>query len=469
MSSTRPTPTLVFLHFLGGSAGTWKPVEDRLEGRHPCLRLDLPGFGDANHHDGYAVADMADWVTAQVQSRQPGPWILAGHSMGAKVALLIARRAEDGDARLAGLCGLVLAAGSPASPEPMADAMRADMMSWFTGGEADNRRQADDYIGNNVASPLPAALHDDAVSDVLRASRTAWTAWLQSGSRENLVRRIGVLRTKALILAGRKDSALGGDAQRALMAPHFAHSNLEILDDAAHLLPIEQPGRVTALIEAFAASLADAHEPGHEPGPDPVPALLESDRITKRTRTALAGRLHDDPAYSPQVLGAPQLAILRAVMERVLPPPDGLSIDLAARLDAMLTEGTGDGWRFAGMPPDAQAYSMALDTLEASAQAGFDRPFVCLPQRDQEKLLDRIESSAIGFDLPGMLTAENMEHWFEELRGDAARLLMGDPRMMARLGCTAVATGGDAALAGFTAYGPNSAEDWEPALFGAPR
>ncbi len=45
---------------------------------------------------------MADAVTEAIVAAAPGPFRIAGHSMGAKVALALARRAEDGDDRLEG-------------------------------------------------------------------------------------------------------------------------------------------------------------------------------------------------------------------------------------------------------------------------------------------------------------------------------------------------------------------------------
>jgi pimeloyl-ACP methyl ester carboxylesterase len=62
------------------------------------------------------------------------------------------------------------------------------------------------------------------------------------------VGRIGVLRMPALILAGAADSALGEAAQRRLTAPHYASHRLVTLKGAAHLLPMEQPDEVAALI-----------------------------------------------------------------------------------------------------------------------------------------------------------------------------------------------------------------------------
>ena len=131
-------PTLFCLHFLGGSARAWAPMAERLVADVACVPIDLPGFGDAADVTGYDVAAMADHVAAEVRAALPGRWLVAGHSMGAKVALALARRAEDGEAGLEGLSGLVLLAGSPPSPEPMEESRRAAMIAWI-GADAATR------------------------------------------------------------------------------------------------------------------------------------------------------------------------------------------------------------------------------------------------------------------------------------------------------------------------------------------
>ncbi|WP_158744083.1 alpha/beta fold hydrolase, partial [Acidisphaera sp. L21] len=104
-------PVLICLHFLGGSARTWDDVARGLGSSADCICLDLPGFGDAAATPGYTVAAMADDVAAKIRALRPAQWWIAGHSMGAKIALVLARRAQDGELGLAGLMGLVLIAG----------------------------------------------------------------------------------------------------------------------------------------------------------------------------------------------------------------------------------------------------------------------------------------------------------------------------------------------------------------------
>ena len=247
--------TLVCLHFLGGSAASWADVTTRLAGKLRCLPLDLPGFGGAADQTGYGVAEMADSVAARITGTGPGGWILAGHSMGAKVAAVLARRAEDGRAGLGGLRGVILLSGSPPGPEPVPDAQRQSMLGWFTGDPASWPAQACDYIGNNVAGPLPPAVTERAVADLLRMRPEAWAAWLRTGSKEDWADRVDVLRTPALILAGSEDPNLGEAAQRRLTAPHYASHRVVVLSGVKHLLPMERPDEVASLIAAHAEAV----------------------------------------------------------------------------------------------------------------------------------------------------------------------------------------------------------------------
>ncbi|MDT7950959.1 MAG: alpha/beta fold hydrolase [Acetobacteraceae bacterium] len=179
-------PTLVFLHLLGGSARTWQPVIDCFEQEVSTLTVDLPGFGDEADAPGDSVADMADAVAFGIGRAGLSDYVLVGHSMGAKVAAVVARRAEDGAAELTGLQKIVVMAGSPPSPEPMEEATRRRMLAFFQSDRATNQRQAQGFVDDNVSAHLSAALNEVAIGDVLRADSHRWRDWLTGGSQEGI-------------------------------------------------------------------------------------------------------------------------------------------------------------------------------------------------------------------------------------------------------------------------------------------
>ncbi len=495
MSQTVPPDadeTVFLLHCLGGSARAWGAVVERLAPRR-CVALDLPGFGDAAALGARTVAEMAEHVVAAVRRAAPRRWALVGHSMGGKVAAVLARRAEDGEAGLAGLAAVVLLAASPAGPEPMDARQRAEMLGWFRGDAARGRAEAAGFVAQTVAAALAAEVQARTGEDVVRADAAAWRGWLEAGSREDWAARVGVLRTPALVVAGAEDAALGEDAQRVLVAPAFASVRLATLARTGHLLPVERPAEVAALVAGFLDEIRDRDERAGTRGAgdggtgDGVVvgaawrALLGSDRVSARTRAVLLVRTRRE-AGEP-AMSAARFATLRLVVDRMVPQAGGARIDLAARVDAVLSSGVGDGWRMVGVPPDAELCAAGLDTLEAVARrATGGAGFAGLADAAQDAMLGRVAAGTLdmggmadrrdgaadgqggaGVDRAGRLDATRMRLWFEEVRSMAVRAYVAHPATLARMGYSGVGYGGDGArLEGFVRLGIGAREDWEP-------
>ena len=461
----RPDEPLFCLHYLGGSARTWEPLIEALAGTMRIVPIDLPGFGEAAPSSGFSIDAMADHVAGVIQAAAPQRFRLVGHSMGAKVALALARRAEDGDAALQGLAGLVLISGSPPSPEPIPEDRRRHMLSWIDADAETRNREARAFVRANVGGALEADREDRTVDEVLRADPAAWRAWLTSGSEEDHCRRIGVLRFPALVLAGAEDADLGPDAQAALTMPHLPHGRLVTVEGVGHLLPLEKPEALARWlaepVPATTTLLAPAVPPAYA-------ALIASDRVNSRLRDALTERAApDDPAYAPQAMDAVEFAVLRAVFARIVPVP---GLDLAARLDQRIAAGGGDGWRFLALPSDGPAYRAALRTLDAAARTARARPFVALDAAEQDALLTLAQSGEIAVpdSLGGRLDADAMRFWFEDARADAVRLYMAHPTALAKIGFSGIGAGGDRAapladnLPGFHQTSLDTPEAWEP-------
>ena len=437
----------------------WRALAGRLGPGMRCVAIDLPGFGDEAHRPGGDVAAMADHVAARIRAEAPpGPWLIAGNSMGAKVALALARRHEDGDPALAGLAGLVLLAGSPPSPEPMAEERRQAMIDWIDADPETRRREAEAFVAANVGAPLAPEDHARTVEDVLRTNPQAWKAWLTGGATEDWRERIGALSTPALVVSGAEDGDLGPEAQAALTLPHLARHRHEVALGAGHLLPLERPEALAALIHAFVAAPPDTAE-----APTLPPAfatLMGSDRVNSRLRATLRARMREPDG--PFCLGAEERVTLEACLDRVLPQDGPGRIDLARRIDARLASGTGDGWRYASLPPDAEACSRALRTLDAAARAAHGRRFADLDGPDRDALLDRADAGRLPA-IPDGLAPELMSCWFEELRGEAVRTWLAHPAGLAAIGFTGIGAGGDEAdaLPGYRLTGLNERESWE--------
>lgn len=187
-------------------------------------------------------------------------------------------------------------------------------------------------------------------------------------------------------------------------------------------------------------------------------ALILSDRVSARTRAALLERAApDDPAYQPSALTLAELAILCAAVDRVLPQT---TMDLGARIDQALAAGASDGWRFAILPPDVDAYHAALAGLDAVAHTAHGCGFASLTAAAQDALLTRAGAGELA---AASLDAEQMRRWFEDLRGDAVKIYVAHPATLAGMGYSGIGYGGDdARKPGFHALEPGDVEPWEP-------
>ena len=239
-------PALLLLHYFGGSGRSWDALAARLGPARRCVAPDMRGFG-ANHLGGpYAVGDYADDAAALATGLEP--FLLVGHSMGGKVAVALAAR------RPPGLAGVVLVAPSPPCPEPMTDDARASLRASF-GGQEGAAQTARAISAKAAAGPaFDPAVFERVVADHMRADRPAWDAWLDTGSREDVTALAGQVSVPVLVVAGVDDAALGSDVQRRLTLPRLPSARMETVPGSRHLVPLDQPGALARLIEAFPAA-----------------------------------------------------------------------------------------------------------------------------------------------------------------------------------------------------------------------
>ena len=228
-------PTWILLHYFGGSALSWEPLRQALDGG--CVAPDLRGFGDAPPGGTMRVGDYADDAAALLTDG----CVLVGHSMGGKVALALAARQPPG------LRGLVLVAPSPPGPEPMDDGARVRLRAAWGG------RAAAAEVARKNSRHQDGPAFDRIVADHLRASRAAWDAWLDWGSQEDLRALAGQVRVPVLVVAGADDAALGPDVQARETLPLLPGALMQVVEDSRHLVPLDQPAALAGIMQAWAA------------------------------------------------------------------------------------------------------------------------------------------------------------------------------------------------------------------------
>lgn len=91
---------VVLLHGLFGSLDNLGVLARPLGEHHPTLQIDLRNHGLSPHDDDAGYAAMSRDVLSLLDTLRIGQCILAGHSMGGKVAMTMTAQAPDRIARL---------------------------------------------------------------------------------------------------------------------------------------------------------------------------------------------------------------------------------------------------------------------------------------------------------------------------------------------------------------------------------
>lgn len=244
------SPTFVLMHFLGGSHRTWSPTLPYLDRSHLCVALDTPGFGDAAEVEGYSVEAMVDHVDRSIRELGLTDCILVGHSMTGKVAVVLASRHPHY------LRALILVAPSPPGPQPMTDTERDEQRAYDK-----TRRAAEAFVDESSAVRLPDDLREIAIADAEHVNLAAWRAWVDQGSREDLSGRLGVMDYPVLLICGGADQQVPSpDEQRTTTLKAFSHTQLEVIPNAGHLMPLQAPQALGKLMQAFAKRISPSDQ-----------------------------------------------------------------------------------------------------------------------------------------------------------------------------------------------------------------
>ncbi len=239
-------PALVFLHYYGGSSRTWRHVISNLAPRFRTIAIDHRGWGKSDAPAaGYGLSDLAADAEGVISALNLQSYILIGHSMGGKVAQLMASR------RPAGLAALVLVA--PAPPTPMI--MPAQAREMMEGAYA-TRETVEAAIDNMLtAKPLRAADRAQVIEDSLAGAVPAKAAWPRTTSLEDIAAQIGDINVPTLIIAGASDRVDPPIRLQVELLPRIPQAVMHVLPGTGHLSMLESPDDVSALIRELCDGL----------------------------------------------------------------------------------------------------------------------------------------------------------------------------------------------------------------------
>ncbi|GAB2819628.1 alpha/beta hydrolase [Streptomyces daliensis] len=236
-------PTLVLLHYWGGSARTWDLVVDRLAGRD-VLTVDFRGWSRSSGLPGpYTLGQLAEDTLAVLADAGVTDYVLVGHSMGGKVAQLVAAT------RPAGLRGLVLVGSGPAKPATQITPEYRETLSHAYDSDESVAGARDHVL---TASALPASVKARIVADSRACADAARTEWPLRGIAEDITAHTRMVSVPALVVAGENDQVEPVGVLRDNLVPFLSQADFTVIPDTGHLIPLEAPAGLVDAITAFA-------------------------------------------------------------------------------------------------------------------------------------------------------------------------------------------------------------------------
>jgi choline dehydrogenase-like flavoprotein len=191
-----------------------------------------------------------------------------------------------------------------------------------------------------------------------------------------------------------------------------------------------------------------------------VRRLLGTALVTPKTLDVIAARLVPGPPREPRYFDAQAHATLAAACDRVVPQSHRTApVDLAGFIDERLANQMSDGWRYASMPPDGEAFIREMTGLDEAANTLFGDAFCALEGAAQDEVLTRVQAG----DPPGTVwQTMPSPRFFEELLAELAECYYSDPISQEEIGYVGMAD-----ARGWRAIGPDELEPWEPRPIGS--
>jgi pimeloyl-ACP methyl ester carboxylesterase len=231
-------PDIVLLHGAGMDHTVWTPQSRHLAHRgRNVVALDLPGHGRSGGAPLDSIEALAAWVPRVLDAIGSERAVLAGHSMGALVALAAAASCP---ARVGGLILLGAALAMPVHPDLLCAARSGDpaaaafILSWGVGRRAQlGGSQIPGLWMLGGGRRLLAQRGAAAALGVDLAACAAYGGGAAAASR---------IVCPALIVIGTLDRMAPPKGGRALAAAIPGARHVEIAE-AGHMMMIEQPDR----------------------------------------------------------------------------------------------------------------------------------------------------------------------------------------------------------------------------------
>jgi len=242
-------PAVVFGHGLLFSGRMYSAQVDRLKGRYRCVTIDWRGQGKSPAGPGGADMDtLTEDAAAIIESLDAGPVHYVGLSMGGFVGMRLGARRPE---LLRSLCLLDTSSG-PEDPDNVSKyRLLAKVYRVFGMGLVRSQVLPIMFGKTYLASAdgkVGVKEFLQSLAEVKRAGMV--TAILGVTDRAPIFDELAKIHLPTLVVVGAEDVATPV-AKSEVIAGAIAGARLEIVPESGHSSTVEQPERLSVLIEEF--------------------------------------------------------------------------------------------------------------------------------------------------------------------------------------------------------------------------
>jgi esterase len=246
-------PPLAILHGLFGSGRNWRSVAQHLAAGHRVLTFDLRNHGASPWADGMSYGEMVEDLRASFRARGIDHAALVGHSMGGKVAMLMALLHSAEVDRLVVVD--IAPAVNPPNLRPYIRAMRAVDLRGV-------KRRSEVDVALAGAIPDPAERAFLLQNLVIDENAARWRLNLEAIER-GFSQILGfpdlpvgtAYRGPALFIAGARSNYIQVEHEPGIRQL-FPRARIMRIEDAGHWVHAEQPQAFLQTIAPFLSGAA---------------------------------------------------------------------------------------------------------------------------------------------------------------------------------------------------------------------
>ncbi|GEM_PF-421068 len=279
--------TFVLAHGWTNDRRVWAPVARRLvDGGHDVVCYDHRGHGSSTiGSSGLTLEALADDMRAVLDHVDASEAVLAGHSMGGMTAQALASSNPQAVSERVGAIVLVATACVGVSRGQLVDRLGPRIIAHRHLDSAMRMRSVGPFLVRRTFGRETCRSHLETVCEMFAATPPHVRAgFLESMNTMDLTEGLAKVDVPVTVVAGERDNLLPARHSRRI-AGIVPGSRLVEIPHAGHMLPIEVPEQIAALLHEAARQRRRAHaghatRPGHLTESKPLTDVGNSDEET---------------------------------------------------------------------------------------------------------------------------------------------------------------------------------------------